>query len=289
MALKKCFLLFLGDKSTSHMNAIKKSMDSYFGHTIDGFRFINFEGNNTFYEDVEKELDNLKTKDIEPIIMKGFNIHTEEYIRAIIKYYKRDHKDQKFLLTHCAVFDKFILSDAALLTNYTKENIYSLIINALSLAEDLNKIGKFELTSDKDLNKVALLNAGGGSNLNTATQEWQDIYKTLNTYNKLNKDYGRNFKIEMEQFDTCVDAARRADKSGKSIYSIALPSIIVPSSINEGNSIWKSLTIFGNQSLAGIVVGIPMFIGLTSRTDSSDTIEKTITYLLELLHRKGKL
>jgi hypothetical protein len=34
MALKKCFLLFLGDKSTNHINAIKKSMDSYFGYNI---------------------------------------------------------------------------------------------------------------------------------------------------------------------------------------------------------------------------------------------------------------
>lgn len=286
MALKKCFLLFLGDKSTNHINAIKKSMDSYFGYNIDGFRFINFENNNTFYEDVEKELDNLKSKDIEPIIMKGFNIHTEDYIRAIIKYYKRDHKDQKFLLTHCAVFDKFILSDAALLTTYNKENIYSLIMNALTLAENLNKAGKFDVNT---LNKVALLNAGGSTNLGTASQEWQDIYKTLVTYNKLNKDYNRTFDLEMEQFDVCVDAGIRSDKTGKSLYSIDLPTIIIPSSINEGNSIWKSLTVFGNKSLAGIVVGIPMFIGLTSRTDSSDTIEKTITYLLELLYRKGNI
>ena len=143
MALKRCFLLFLGDKSQNHINAIKKSMETYFGHTIDGFRFIPFENNNTFYKDVEDEIDKLKSKDIEPIIMKGFNIHTEDYIKTIIKYYKRDHKDQKFLLTHCAVFKDFILSDAALLTNYTVENIHTLIINAISLAGNLLEIAKF--------------------------------------------------------------------------------------------------------------------------------------------------
>lgn len=280
---KKCFLLFLGDKSANHINAIKKVMDGHFGYNIEGFRFISFSYNN-FIDEVAEEIDKLKFHDIEPIIMKGFNIHTEDYIRAIIKYYKRDHKDQKFLLTHCAVFDKFILSDAALLTDYTKENIYTLIMNALSLAEDLNKCGKLE---NKNLNKVALLNAGGGSNLNTASQEWQDIYRTLNTYNKLSKDYNRTFEVEMEQFDVCVSETIRADKTKSSLYSVELPTIIVPSSINEGNSIWKSLTVFGNQSLAGIVTGIPMYIGLTSRTDSSDTIEKTINYLLSLLYMKG--
>lgn len=278
-------MLFLGDKSQNHINAIKKSIETNFGHTIDGFRFIPFENNNTFYKDVEDEIDKLKSKDIEPIIMKGFNIHTEDYIRAIIKYYKRDHKDQKFLLTHCAVFEDFILSDAALLTNYTVENIHTLITNAISLADNLFKVSKFS-PSRKDIHKVALLNAGGSSNLSTATQEWQNIYKTLNTYNKLSKNYNINFELEMEQFDVCINADIRARKKNTFIYNTELPAIIVPSSINEGNSIWKSLTIIAKQDLAGIVVGIPMYIGLTSRTDSTETIVKTIDYLINLLHKK---
>lgn len=281
---KKCFILFLGDQSNNHTSALNKVISGYWSSFVDGFKFIHHEGNSNFYEDVESELDKLKERNIEPILMKGFNIHTEDYIRAIIKYYKRDHKDKKFLLTHCAVFDDFILSDAALLTNYTNENILTLINNALLLADNLIHTNKWNPTG-RDRTKIALLNAGGSSNISTATQEWQDIYNTLNTYTKLNKNnYESNFKVEMDQLDSCLDSKIRASKSGKGLYESELPFLIIPSSINEGNSIWKSLTVIGGKSLAGIVTGIPMSIGLTSRTDGMETIEKTLDLLLYLLY-----
>lgn len=271
------FILFLGDKSENHIKAINVVITN--NTTIMGYKFIKFQNNDNFYEEVETELDNLKKSNIKPILMKGFNIHTEDYIRTIIKYYKKYSKE-KFLLTHCAVFDEFILSDAALLTKYTKENIYQLIINGLNLAKKL----KYKI-NNKNLRNVALLNAGGETNFNTASEEWQNIYKVLKTCSRFNaKDSKNTFNIEMEQFDACVDVNVKNAKHNTT--DSKLPILIVPSNINEGNSIWKALTICAKKNLAGIVVGIPMSIGLTSRTDNYVSIAKTIQYLINLANYK---
>lgn len=281
MNTTKCFLLFLGNHSLNHMAAIKDVLYT----EIVGFKFIPLNNNfQLFLNQVTAELDTLRQNNIEPIIMKGFNIHTEDYIRAIIKYYKRDHVDS-FLLTHCAVFDNFILSDAALLTNYTSTTLTSVIDNAVNLKEKLSS-ALFPKITEKT-NKVALLNAGGSTNLNTASENWKNICKTLETYySKLIKNYS-SIILEIDQLDSCLDSTIRSQKNNN--IEVSLPSIIIPSSINEGNSIWKSLTVVGKQSLAGIVTGIPMYIGLTSRTDSSETIKKTLMCLIDMcLKEKSK-
>ena len=213
--------------------------------------------------------------------MKGFNIHTEDYIRAIIKYYKRDHVES-FLLTHCAVFDSFILSDAALLTNYTSTTLTSAIDNAVNLKEKLSS-ALFPKITEKT-NTVALLNAGGSTNLNTASENWKNICKTLETYySKLIKNYS-SIVLEIDQLDSCLDSTIRTQKNNN--IAVSLPAIIIPSSINEGNSIWKALTVVGKQSLAGIVTGIPMYIGSSSRTESTETIKKTLTCLIDMFLRE---
>ena len=281
MNTAKCFLLFLGDHSPNHMAAIKDVLHA----GVVGFKFIPLNNNfQLFLNQVITELDNLRQNNIEPIIMKGFNIHTEDYIRAIIKYYKRDHVES-FLLTHCAVFDSFILSDAALLTNYTSTTLTSVIDNAVNLKEKLSG-ALFPKITDKT-NKVALLNAGGSTNLNTASENWKNICKTLETYySKLIKNYS-SIVLEIDQLDSCLDSTIRTQKNNNiAVPFLSLPAIIIPSSINEGNSIWKALTVVGKQSLAGIVTGIPMYIGLTSRTDSTETIKKTLTCLIDMFLRK---
>lgn len=274
----KCFLLFLGDYSPNHMAAIKDVLHM----EVVGFKFIPLNNNfQLFLNQVINELDNLKQNNIEPIIMKGFNIHTEDYIRTIIKYYKRDHVES-FLLTHCAVFDSFILSDAALLTNYTSTTLTSAIDNAVNLKEKLSG-ALFPKITEKT-NTVALLNAGGSTNLNTASENWKNICKTLETYySKLIKNYS-SIILEIDQLDSCLDSTIRTQKNNN--IAVSLPAIIIPSSINEGNSIWKALTVVGKQSLAGIVTGIPMYIGLTSRTDSAETIKKTLTCLIDMFLRE---
>ena len=252
MNTSKCFLLFLGDHSPNHMAAIKDVL-----HTgVVGFKFIPLNNNfQLFLNQVINELDNLKQNNIEPIIMKGFNIHTEDYIRAIIKYYKRDHVE------------------SFLLTNYTSTTLTSAIDNAVNLKEKLSS-ALFPKITEKT-NTVALLNAGGSTNLNTASENWKNICKTLETYySKLIKNYS-SIVLEIDQLDSCLDSTIRTQKNNN--IAVSLPAIIIPSSIYEGNSIWKALTVVGKQSLAGIVTGIPMYIGLTSRTDSTETNKKTLT------------
>ena len=266
--MKKYAIVFLGDWNKVRINAVFKIVDQYPG--FQGLESISCNGPD-FETIVANRLKEYYDQDIEPIIMKGCNIHTEDYIRPIIKYYKNNHPKEKFFLTHCACFDDFILTDGALLTKYTKENIESVIKNAIELKNKLDKVYINYRLSDN----IALLNAGGDTNPNTAPEGWMDIYNDLKN----------KYKLEMTQFDVATNASIRREKLNK-YDSLDISSIIIPSSINEGNSIWKVLTTISKQSLAGIVVGIPMYIGLTSRTDTEESITKTLDYLLKMYTNK---
>ena len=256
--MKKYAIVFLGDWNKERVNAVFKIADKY-----PGFQGLHSIGRYSpdFEIIVAEELDRYYKQGIEPIIMKGCDIHTEDYIRPLIKYYKAKHPKEKFFLSHCACFNDFILTDGALLTKYTQENIENVIKNALDLRSKLD----YPYTN----NYIAMLNAGGDTNSNTAPEGWLDIYNNL-------KD---KYDLEMTQFDVATNETIRREKLND---LSSLPNIIIPSSINEGNSIWKVLTTMIKQSLAGIVVGIPMYIGLTSRTDTEESIEKTLDYLLRL-------
>lgn len=257
--MKKFYILFIGDLNQARTNAVLSITNKYNG--IQGFGCIKHEDPSKLEQILTDELNRLYDQGIEPIIMKGSGIHTEDYIRPIIRYYKAKHPNEKFFLSHCACFDDYILTDGALLTKYTQENIESVIKNALDLR---NKLDYPYIN-----NYIAMLNAGGDTNPNTAPEGWLDIYNNL-------KD---EYDLEMTQFDVATNESIRREKLNN---VSSLPNIIIPSSINEANSIWKVLTTVGKQSLAGIVVGIPMYIGLTSRTDTEESITKTLDYLLRL-------
>ena len=261
--MARFYILILGETSARHLNGIfriaQERQDSF-----GGFEFLPYTHNEEYVELVSKKIDELYANNIEPIILKGFNIHTEDYIRPIIKYYKNKHPDERFFLSHCAVFNDFILTDGALLTKYTEENIRLVIMNAIDLRD--------RLWHDSD-KSIAMLNAGGDTNPNTAPDYWMEIYNNLPKVTP-------NYKLEMSQLDVAISKDIRIAKLGE---SSSLPSILIPSCINEGNSIWKTLTVVAKQSLAGIVMGLPMYIGLTSRTDSEDSIYQTLNCLVKMM------
>lgn len=262
--MKKFYILFVGESSNNHLSAVSTIMQIY-KQFFAGCEFIPFEKDGKSFTNT---MNNLLAKDVEPIIMKGFNIHTEDYIRTIINYYKSEHPKEKFFLSHCAVFDNFILTDGALLTKYTQENIGKVIANAVYLRD---------LTSLKFSKNIAMLNAGGDTNPNTAPDYWLEIY------NSLPKETDK-YKLEMTQLDVALDEQIRKAKLHNEENT--LPTIIIPSCINEANSIWKTLTVVAKQFLAGIVVGLPLYIGLTSRTDSEESIFKTLNLLITLFQDK---
>ena len=272
--MKKFFVLFLGESSRNHMAAITHIIEhKEFIDSFQGFEFIPFNDND-FVDIVSKKIDSLKEQDIEPIIMKGFNIHTEDYIRPLIKYYKNKHPKEKFFLSHCACFNNFILTDGALLTKYTKENIESVIKNAIELRNKLK-----DIIVDYRLSKtIVMLNAGGDTNFNTAPDYWKEIY------DKLPKETD-DYRLEMTQLDVALSESIRLQKKYE---DTTLPTIVIPSSINEANSIWKTLTVVAQKYLAGIVVGLPMYIGLTSRTDSDESICRTLDVLLKIMKKDNK-
>ncbi len=260
---KKFFILFLGKPGINHLAAVKAIITEE--KDLVGYSYIDYDTDfNSFLLTFSKEVDELNNRNIEPIIMKGENIHTEDYIRPLIKYYKQKHPEDKFFISHCACFADFILTDGALLTKYTKENIEAVIKNAVTLRDQLNYNSK----------TISMLNAGGDTNPNTAPAGWLDIY------NDLPKET-ENYFLEMIQLDVALSSTIRVNKLKSD--EVNLPAIIIPSSINEANSIWKTLTTVANKTLAGIVVGIPMYIGLTSRTDQYDSIYQTLYTLIKLL------
>lgn len=264
--MKKFVVLFIGEPDIARVDSVSKLMQDY-KNEFRGWCSIYDEDQEKLVSLLTNQLDYLYENNVEPIIMKGANIHTEDYIRPIIKYYKAKHPDEKFFLSHCACFNSFILTDGALLTKYTKENIESVITNAIKLRDKLG------YATNKN---IAMLNAGGDTNLNTAPEYWMEIYNNLP---KETDDY----ELEMTQLDVAISERVRLAKLEK---NTDLPTIIIPSCINEANSIWKVLTVIGQQSLAGIVVGLPMYIGLTSRTDTEESIYKTLNCLVSMLQDK---
>ena len=269
--MKKFVVLFIGEPDIARIDGVGKLMQDY-KNEFRGWCSIYDEDQEKLVSLLTNQLDYLYENDIEPIIMKGASIHTEDYIRPIIKYYKAKHPDKKFFLSHCACFNNFILTDGALLTKYTKENIESVIKNAVELRNKLKNI-----IIDYRLSKaIAMLNAGGDTNFNTAPDYWKEIYDELP---KETDDY----ELEIIQLDVALSESIRLQKGYKATI---LPTIIIPSCINEANSIWKVLTVIGKQSLAGIVMGLPMYIGLTSRTDTEESIYKTLKYLVSMLQDK---
>lgn len=69
----------------------------------------------------------------------------------------------------------------------------------------------------------------------------------------------------------------------KGIKNAPRPDIIVADNIDQGNALWKALTIFGGFSVGGYIIGnqkLPPVI-LTSRSDTTESKLNSIKEILE--------
>lgn len=195
------------------------------------------------------------------IIVKG-KIHTENFIRPIVELNKFLDGDR---LIHCGVLkntrteQNFILTDAA--CNLSLITPYDLISKAIGYATEIY------LKCIKEQNEiyVSLLSAGGENNRNPnpAFYDWWQE----------NQHKYPEGQLRIEQLDVSLNKFIRQQKG----ISGPVSNVVVVSDINEGNSIWKSLTALNdNWICGGLLMGSKLPIVLNSREDTADSLKYSI-------------
>ncbi|MCL2369229.1 MAG: phosphate acyltransferase [Alphaproteobacteria bacterium] len=189
---------------------------------------------------------------INTVIVKGV-VETSEMMRVILLLNKKLGGE---FLSHCAIFNKdgerpFIITDAALNISPDLTEKYNITLNAVRLSREFGLSGSpvvnFITPSSKVSDKIK-------SSVDAATlQKWL-------------KEGEPNIKTYHNAFDVCFS------KDAQEIKGITMPrpDILISDDIDQGNSLWKALTIFGGFSAAGFVVGnerLPPVV-LNSRSDS---------------------
>lgn len=206
------------------------------------------------------ETDELPSIDEELILMKC-DIHSDDFLRHIIAINKKLKTQEKFYLTHCAVFvdttkkrPPFILTDAACIPFPDENQLTHIVKNAVAL------FGKV-------LNKerapfISLISAGGDTNtkLSPTLYAW---------YEKHKKEFPAG-TLRIEQLDVALDAGVRTEKH----LTGEIADIIVVDNINTGNAIFKSLSV-----IAGTFEPLCFLMGgkNTIILNSRGTTQKAIT------------
>ena len=209
-----------------------------------------------FNTDTDKVLENGDS----PVFMKGL-IETSDFMRLILKHGKL--YDKSNLLSHCGIFDdRFILTDGALNINPSKEDKVKIIENSLFLFDKLHKGEKA---------KVSILTPAG--KYNPKIQSSVDgAYVIENLKDKAD--------FVFDQLDTAV-SNKAAEIKGKKADRES--NILLCHDLDSGNILYKSFTQFCGYLVAGLIIGAKYPICLTSRSDSTESKLKSLSYALKLL------
>ena len=241
-------ILCFGDVTGKYKNAIENAMREC--PNISGWEMAN-------------ESDDLPKTDDELILMKC-DIHSDDFLRHIIAINKKLKTQEKFYLTHCAVFnDKsgkrapFILTDAACVP-YPDENQLTHIVE--------NAIASFNLFMDKTRAPfISLISAGGDTNkkISPLFHDWYMVHK-----NEFPSE-----TLRIEQLDVALDKNIRNEKH----LTGEIADIIVVDNINTGNAIFKSLSVVaGTFEPLCFLMGGKNTIILNSRGATQNTITHNI-------------
>ena len=213
--------------------------------------------------EVATDCDELPVCDDELILMKC-DIHSDDFLRRIIAINKKLKTQEKFYLTHCAVFmDKtnqrppFILTDAACVPYPDENQLTHIVENAISL---------FSKFIDKTRAPfVSLISAGGDTNTKIAPllYDWYSAHK---------KEFPEN-TLRVEQLDVALDKNIRIEKH----LTGNIADIIVVDNINTGNAIFKSLSVVaGTFEPLCFLMGAKNTIILNSRGATTETLTNNI-------------
>lgn len=206
--------------------------------------------------------DELPVGDFEYVLMKC-DIHSDDFLRAVISINKKLMNGEKFYLTHCAVFfDKtgcrppFILTDAACVPMPDEKQLTHIVNNAVAL------FGK--VFGNERAPFISLISAGGYTNTK--------ISPMLYAWYEKHKNEFQNDTLRLEQLDVALDKDIRHEKH----LSGEIADIVVVDNINTGNAIFKSLSVLGNWEPACFLMGTKNMVILNSRGATENALIKNI-------------
>lgn len=204
-------------------------------------------------------------------LMKGF-IGTSDLLRAVVNREKGIRASK--LLSHVAVIylpalERLVaVTDGGMVVRPDKEELKTIIEHGVEVMDSV---------LDKEA-KVSILSASENVMKASDASVWADEL----TEELAEKDYLVEGPISLD-LSLDPEIAREKNYSGK-IQGDA--DIIVTPDIVSGNSLSKSLLMFGGAKMAGLILGASVPIILTSRSSSSD--EKYASILLAQQVMQGK-
>lgn len=212
------------------------------------------------------------------IVMKG-HIHSADFLRLAMKLNKAIAAKYVLLtktLSHCAILERgnirFILTDAAFNLALSEDNARSIRDNAVECYYELIKDDTTGLAALEGAPKTVYVLAE--NNTNIPGYEFKDILQQFWNYSYKS--------IDVLQLDAALDLDIAKLKNSK-ITSKDLADILIVPDINVGNAIWKSLTVFGDFTVAGIVWGMFIPCLLNSRGDKKASYYRSLEYGVRIL------
>lgn len=189
------------------------------------------------------------------VLMKGF-LGTGDLLRPVVN--REEGIRSSKLLSHVAVLyvsklnRLLAITDGGMVTEPDKEQLQ---IVAQHGAQVMQSVGI-------DHPKVSFLSASENVIRNYETSVWA---KEL-TEEQREEDFTVEGPLSLD-LSLVPEIAKQKNYAGK-IQGDA--DVIVSPDITSGNSLAKSLTLFGNSEMAGLIIGASVPIVLTSRSSSSD-------------------
>lgn len=206
------------------------------------------------------------------ILLKG-GVSTHVLLKEVLQ--EEHHLKRQDVLSHVTMIElphftrPILLSDAAMVIAPSEEQFVSIIQNAIHSAH------KMGITHPK----VALLSAAETINPKMASSVMADaLTKRFEAYPEATV-YGPI------SFDLAISKEAVIHKKFTGPIQGDADILIVPS-IEVGNVLYKSLMLFGNAKIGGIVVGAKVPIVLTSRSDQAENKLHALNFALMQMEEK---
>lgn len=220
----------------------------------------------------EKGVELARTKEVDAL-MKGF-VGTGDFLRPVVN--KETGIRTSSLLSHVAVIfvpelNRFIaVTDGGMVVQPDKEEFKTIIEHGIEVMQSI----------EIEKPKAAILSASENVMKNNDASVWASEL----TAEMESEDYIVEGPISLD-LSLVPEIAEEKGYPGK-IQGDA--DVIVTPDIVSGNSLAKSLTLFGGSAMAGLIIGATVPIILTSRSSSSDEKYGSILLAQHVMNQNKK-
>lgn len=220
----------------------------------------------------EKGVELARNKEVDAL-MKGF-VGTGDFLRPVVN--KETGIRSSSLLSHVAVIfvpqlNRFIaVTDGGMVVQPDKEEFKTIIEHGIEVMQSI----------DIEKPKAAILSASENVMKNNDASVWASEL----TAEMESEDYIVEGPISLD-LSLVPEIAEEKGYPGK-IQGDA--DVIVTPDIVSGNSLAKSLTLFGDSAMAGLIIGATVPIILTSRSSSSDEKYGSILLAQHVMNQNKK-